>query len=72
MISDVTNEANLLASLCHPYLPSLFGVCMKEKPFRLVMQFYVIDGIAIYKGNGILTRSIYTIVDTNLQKKHRY
>ena len=45
LADDVTNEANLLASLCHPYLPCLFGVCLKEKPFRLVMQYHAIKGM---------------------------
>ena len=40
---DVTNEALILASLCHPYLPLLFGVCLKEEPYRLVMQFHATD-----------------------------
>ena len=42
---DVRNEANLLASLCHPYLPCLFGICVKERPHRLVMHFHAMDGM---------------------------
>lgn len=41
---DITNEALVLALLCHPYLPLLFGVCLKEEPYRLVMQFHGTDG----------------------------
>lgn len=36
---DVMNEARLLAQLCHPYLPYLFGVCATQRPYRIVMQF---------------------------------
>ena len=44
---DVTNEAHILTSLCHPYLPLLFGVCLKEEPYRLVMQFHETDGKSV-------------------------
>lgn len=37
---DVLHEARILAHLCHPYLPLLFGVCTKTKPLRIVMQFH--------------------------------
>ena len=40
---DVTMEALILVSLCHPYLPFLFGICLKEKPYRIIMQFHAID-----------------------------
>ncbi len=40
VLEDVKNEAEILTKLCHPYLPYLFGVCTKEKPYRLVMQFH--------------------------------
>lgn len=43
---DVSNEAHILASLCHPYLPCLLGVCMKGTPLRIVMQFHGSDGKA--------------------------
>ena len=45
LVEDVTNEANLLACFCHPFLPCLFGVSLKEKPFRLVMQYHAINGM---------------------------
>lgn len=37
---DVKNEAKLLAQLCHPYLPYLFGVTTESQPYRIVMQFH--------------------------------
>ena len=37
---DLMHEAQILASLCHPNLPYLFGVCTKSLPLRLVMQFH--------------------------------
>ena len=47
LAEDVMHEAQILASLCHPYIPCLLGVCMSAKPFRLVMQFegHVVDGV---------------------------
>lgn len=39
MVEDVINEAKILMSFCHPYVPCLLGVCRSERPFRLVMQF---------------------------------
>lgn len=36
---DVMREARVLSQLCHPYLPYLFGVCTRERPHRIVMQF---------------------------------
>ena len=37
---DVRNEAKILAHLCHPYLPYLFGICLQRQPYRIVMQFH--------------------------------
>lgn len=37
---DVKHEAEILATLCHPYLPHLFGVCTRTQPLRIVMQFH--------------------------------
>ena len=37
---DVINEAHILASLSHPYLP----VCLKHAPLRIVMQFHGTHG----------------------------
>lgn len=46
---DVMHEASILASLCHPYLPLLFGVCLMPKAYhRIVMQFHAYD-ISSYK-----------------------
>ncbi len=33
------HEARILALLCHPFVPYLFGVCTAVKPYRVVMQF---------------------------------
>ena len=37
---DVKNEAKILASLCHPFLPCLFGISISTKPFKIVMQYH--------------------------------
>ena len=38
---DVVHEASILASLCHPYLPLLYGMCNTLKSYyRIVMQFH--------------------------------
>ena len=44
VVADVINEASLLSSLCHPYLPLLFGVCTHHRPLRL-MQFHAFQGL---------------------------
>lgn len=43
LAEDVTKEAVILASLCHPYLPFLFGISLKEAPYKIIMQFHAID-----------------------------
>ncbi len=43
VLSDVLNEARILALLCHPFVPYLFGVCTAVKPYRVVMQFHGIE-----------------------------
>ena len=40
LLEDVQQEATILAQLCHPFLPYLFGICTGEKPFKIVMQFH--------------------------------
>ena len=40
VVVDLMHEANILASLSHPNLPYLFGVCTKVPQLRLVMQFH--------------------------------
>ena len=40
VLDDVQQEARILANLCHPFLPYLFGVCTKVKPFKIIMQFH--------------------------------
>ncbi len=42
--SDVKIEANILAKFSHPYLPYLFGIVIKELPYRIVMQYHGISG----------------------------
>lgn len=42
---DVHHEAFILARLSHPYLPYLFGICITEKPYRIVIQF---EGISSF------------------------
>ena len=37
---DIIHEASILSQLCHPYLPLLLGVCTKQQPLRLIMQFH--------------------------------
>ena len=39
-ISDVVKEAAILAQLCHPNLPLLFGVVTSKLPYRIVMQYH--------------------------------
>ena len=34
--ADVINEASILNKFCHPFLPYLFGVITKSRPFRIV------------------------------------
>lgn len=41
---DVIKEASILASLSHPYVPFLYGVCTKKLPLRIVMQFHTLCG----------------------------
>ena len=45
VVADVKHEASILASLCHPYLPLLFGVCTQHRPLRIVMQFHAFEGL---------------------------
>ena len=40
VLSDVRNEAQTLAKLCHPFLPYLFGVCTVLQPYQIIMQFH--------------------------------
>lgn len=37
---DVKKEAEILALLCHPFLPYLFGICTSARPLRIVMQYH--------------------------------
>ncbi len=53
VLSDVLHEARILALLCHPFVPYLFGVCTTAKPYRIVMQFHGIEktqmSLTLYK-----------------------
>ncbi len=43
---DVRNEANILAQFSHPFLPHLFGIIIKEFPYRIVMQYHGLPCLA--------------------------
>ena len=40
MVADVHKEAQILAQLCHPNLPYLFGVVTSKPPYNIVMQYH--------------------------------
>lgn len=42
--ADVKAEASILASLSHPYVPFLLGICTKDLPLRVIMQYHSVDG----------------------------
>ena len=44
LTADVRAEASVLASLAHPYVPFLFGICTKSLPLRIVMQYHTVCG----------------------------
>lgn len=44
LVADVKAEASILASLSHPYVPFLFGICTKELPLRIIMQYHTVYG----------------------------
>lgn len=39
-VADVNKEAQILAQLCHPNLPYLFGVVTSKPPYKIVMQYH--------------------------------
>ena len=43
--ADVYTEASILQLLCHTYVPLLIGVCIKQQPFSIVMQFHGFKGL---------------------------
>ena len=45
--ADVYNEASILQLLCHSYVPLLIGVCVKQQPFSIVVQFYGFKGLEV-------------------------
>lgn len=40
VLRDVEHEAQMIACLCHPFLPYLFGVCTASRPYKIVTQFH--------------------------------
>ena len=36
VLSDLRKEAHTLATLCHPFLPYLFGVCTTSEPYAIL------------------------------------
>ncbi len=50
VLADVLHEASILLQLSHPYVPYLFGICTRQQPYKIVMQF---EGIA--SGHNALT-----------------
>ena len=56
LVSDVKKEAMLMAQLCHPCLPHLFGICSKELPYRIVMQYHNLNGESMTLENQIKLR----------------
>ena len=40
LLEDVKQEAELTALLCHPFLPYLYGICSKTRPYSIVLQFH--------------------------------
>ena len=57
---DVDNEALFLSSLCHPYLPYLFGVCSAAQPYRIVTQFHGINYMTVMLQREIHHRQLIT------------
>lgn len=42
--NDVLHEACIMAHLCHPNLPMLFGVCLQSQPYhKIIMQCHFLD-----------------------------
>ena len=40
LLGDVQREAELTASLCHPFFPYIYGICSKVRPYSIVLQFH--------------------------------
>lgn len=55
-LDDLKHEATMLQKLCHPYLPYLFGVCTRVKPYRLVLQFHGISECALTLADAVAQR----------------
>ena len=67
MTSDVKIEANILARFSHPYLPYLFGIVIKELPYRIVMQYHGISG---YSTSVTLHDTLSSSIANESIKKH--
>ena len=52
------NEATILARLCHPFLPHLFGVCLGHNPMKIVIQFHGISDKTITLGKQITSQPL--------------
>ena len=42
---DVQRQAAFLSHLCHPFLPLFIGICTRQMPLRLVMQFHGVKSL---------------------------
>ena len=40
LLGDVQREAELTTSLCHPFLPYIYGICSKVHPYSIFLQFH--------------------------------
>lgn len=45
VVANVMLQASILAYLCRPYLPLIFGVCTQKQFIGTVMQFYSFEGV---------------------------
>ena len=37
---DVQSEAEILSTLCHPFLLYMFGICTTSRPYKTIMQYH--------------------------------
>ena len=77
---DVRNEAKVLSTFCHPYLPFLFGVNTAVRPFMLVMQYHTFKGEsvpttlrdALCKQSSLLSERVTVMLCIQLMEAMRY
>lgn len=43
----------VLARICHPFLPHLFGICLASNPMKIVVQFHGISNKTITLGKQL-------------------